>query len=269
MYWLLALLSVSAFAASDSTNAFEKSYPRDNTFCSLNKKRIEFIIRGGNKFTEPKERGFGEFLFYKNAGKKPKLLQLNLNGSDTFSFFKGPSSICSKSHGYKLNDSTFALLLKRENRPFSGLLTIQLFDTTTLAPKELIETQYAVEKALPTADGFVFKTIPENHNREFGKVVIEGQDFIYREDEFPLWINYSLKGFELSSEVTFTKFPWKKSFRDQEDFQQLSGWNPTDKKFTKTIVYVAINHKLKKKCLLLIESKQKLAGNESWRCQAI
>lgn len=260
---------MSAFAASDSTNAFEKSYPRDNTFCALNQKRVEFIIHGGNKYTEPKERGYGEFLFYRNPEKRPKLLNMNRSGSDTFSFFKGQSSACSKSYGFKLDETTLAVLFKRENRPFKDLLTIQQFDFKTLAPKEVIETNYPVEKIEAMPDGFRFKVIPENHSREFGKVSIEGQDYIYREDEFPIWMGYTLKGFETQSDVTFNKFPWKKHFRDQDDFLTASGWNPELKKFSKTIIYVAVNHKVKKKCLLLLENKQRPSGNESWRCQTM
>lgn len=269
MLWLFFFLSFSAMAASDSTNAFEKSYPRDNTYCALTGKRIEFIIRGGSKYTEPKERGFGELLFYRNQQKKPKLLDLNISGSDTFAFFKGKSTLCSKSHGYKLDDSTFAVLLRKENRPFNDLLVLQLFDVPTLTPKEVIATQYPVEKILPSTDGFMFQTVPETHNPDFGKVMIEGNQYIYQERDFPIWMSYSLKGFEVISEMTFSKFPWKKSFLDLNDFLTATGYNTLEKKFTKTITYLAVNHKLKKRCLLIIEKKQKLVGNESWRCHAI
>lgn len=269
MLWLFYFLSFSALAASDSTNVYEKAYPRDNTYCTVNSKRVEFIIRGSNKYTEPKERGYGEFLFYKNTLKKPKLLELNQTGSDTFGFFKGNKTICSKSHGYKLDDSTFALLLKKENRPFNDILTIQLFDTNSFSPKESISTQYPVEKIEKSTNGFVFKTVPENYSPEFGKVMIEGNEYIYQEKNFPIWIGYSLAGFEVLSELSFKRFPWKKLFKDQEDFLTTTGWNSVEKKFTKTISYLAVNHKLKKRCLLIIEKKQKLAGNETWRCQTI
>jgi hypothetical protein len=267
MTLLFFLLSFTAFAASDSMDAFEKSYPRDNTYCSYQKRRIEILIRGGQKFTEPKERGYGEMIFYREPGKKPKLLS-GLRG-DTFRLFSGNSPLCSKSHGYKVDDKTLAILFLRENRPFADKLVIQLIDLASLTPKEIIETNYLAERASKTADGFSFKTVPENHNPDFGKVLIESNEFIYREEGFPLWMNYSAKGFEVSLELTYRKFPWKKTFKDQEEFLAITGWNEVDKKFSRTVTYIAINHKLKKRCLLLIESKQKLVGNESWRCYNI
>jgi hypothetical protein len=261
--------SLSAFAASNSMNAFETAYPRDNTFCSLNNHRVEFLIRGGSKFIEPKDKGYGEYIFVKNKNKKPMLLQLNKLRGDTYRFFLGSSPLCSKSHGYKIDDSTLAILFLKENRPFRDKLVIQHFDFKSLTPKEVIETNYPVDKALKTSDGFAFKTSPENHRPEFGKVNIEGQSFIFQEKDFPLWVNYSSKGFEPSSVLSFQRFPWQKAFKDQEDFHQVTGWSEAEKMFTKTILYLAVNHTLKKECLLFITAKQKLAGNEAWRCYAI
>ena len=55
MISILFFLTLSAFAASDSKDAFDKSFPRDNTFCSYKGSRVELLIRGENKFTEPKK----------------------------------------------------------------------------------------------------------------------------------------------------------------------------------------------------------------------
>ncbi len=54
---MLLLLNLTSFASTDTKDAFDKSFPRDNTFCSYNDKRVEILIRGENKFTEPKEKG--------------------------------------------------------------------------------------------------------------------------------------------------------------------------------------------------------------------
>lgn len=269
MLSLLVLLTMSLHAATDSMDAFDKSYPRDNTFCSHKKERIELLIRGHNKFTESKDRGYGEFIFLRRAGKKPKLLELNSLRGDTYRFFLGTSPNCSKSHGYMIDAKTMAVLFQKENKPFNDKLVIQFFDSTTMTPTTFLETNYPVERAFKTQDGFVFKTIPETFSPDFGKVKIEGEDYLFQEKSFPVWVKYSAAGFENSLEKTFEKSPWKKLFKDPEDFIMTTGWNSTEKKFTKTIVYEAVNYKVKKKCLLVIEAKQKLAGTESWRCQAI
>lgn len=268
MTFILLFLSLSAFASSDSTDAFDKSYARDNTFCSYKNHRMEFLIRGGSKFTEPKERGYGELLFYR-TDKKAKLLEMNGFRSDTYRFFMGTSPLCSKSHGYQLADSTMAVLLLKENRPFKDKLVIQQVDLKTFTPGAFVETNYPTDKAFKTADGFTFRTVPENHNPEVGKVSLEGQEYIFQEKEFPYWINYSLKGFVVSPEMTFTKFPFKNYFKDIRDFQMLTGWNETEKKFSNSVMYIAVNHKIKKRCLLFIGKKQKLEGNEMWRCHTI
>jgi hypothetical protein len=267
-YFLIFFFSLSAMGASDSTNAFEKSYPRDNTFCSYKGKRVEFLIRGGNKFIDQGERGFGELLFYRFPLKKPQLLKLNASRGDTYSLFKGVAPLCSKSHAYQIDSNTMAVLLLKENKPFKETLAIQLVDLKTLLPKDFLITNFETDKATKTEDGFAFRTYGENYNPDFGKIKIEGETFIYQEKAFPSWMEYSSRGFELRSELTFEKFPWKNHFKDKADFFEVTSFSPVDKKFNKRIFYIAVNHKLKKECLLFIESKQKISGQEAWRCQA-
>jgi hypothetical protein len=269
MISILFFFTFSVFAASESTDAFDKSFPRDNTFCSYKGSRVELLIRSESKFTEPKERGYGELIFYRHPPKRPSILNFNVSKADTFKLFNGVSPLCSKSHGYQIDDETMAILLLKENRPFKDKLVLQLFDLKTLSPKESIETNYLTDRAKKTKTGFAFNTYRENHNPEMGKVLIQGQEFIFQEKDFPQWVEYSNKSFSILSDLTFETLPWKNLFQDQEDFMTVTGWNPVEKNFSKKIVYFAINHKLKKRCLLFIESKQKLTGSESWRCQTI
>lgn len=271
MYILLLLLSLAAVADSDSQFTFDKSFPRDNTFCHFKDQRIEILIRGSNKFTEPREVGYGEFLFFRNLPtRKPTLLTLNKSRGDTFKLFLGTSPFCSKSHGYLLDSRKLAILLLKENRPFIDKLVIQFFDIPSMRPAEYLETSYQADRAMKTENGFAVRVNSENYNRDMGTVKIEGEKFIYQEEQFPQWINYTTKsGFEILSSMTYEKFPWKDAFRDESDFLAMSGWDPETKNFQRKIIYVAVNHKLKKKCLLLIEAKQKPAGGEAWRCQAM
>lgn len=269
MISILFFLTLSAFAASDSKDAFDKSFPRDNTFCSYKGKRVELLIRGESKFTEPKERGYGELIFYRHPPKRPHVMKFSQFKADTFKLFNGVSPLCSKSHGYQTDEESMAILLLKENRPFKDKLVIQLFDLKSMTPKELIETNYPTDRAKKTKTGFAFSSFQENHNPEMGKVSIEGQEFIFQEKDFPQWIEFAGRSFGLLPDLTFERLPWKKHFKDQDDFYSVTGWNPAEKKFTKNIVYFAVNHKLKKSCVLFIAGKQKLVGNESWRCQTI
>jgi hypothetical protein len=265
MHLIFLLLSLGVFAATDSKNAFDKSYPRDNTFCSINGKRIEFLIRGGSKFTEPRERGYGELIFYRLPSKKPRLLRSHPSG-DTYRLFSGKNSLCSKSFAYELDKSTYAVLLLKENHPYKDKLVIQLIDTATLLPKDFIETDYPTDKAKAYKNGFSFRKLSETNNQDFGKVNIAGENFIFQERVFPLWISYSKAGFKVTEDLTFEEFPWKVHFKDQKDFLEATKWNESDKAFENKILYLAVNHKLKKECLLISNAKQKLVGNEAWRC---
>lgn len=215
--------------------------------------------------------GYGELLFFRNLPvRKPTLLSLSKSRGDTFKLFLGTSPYCSKSHGYLLESKKLAILLLKENRPFIDKLVIQFFDVTTMKPAEYLETSYQADRAMKTEDGFAVRVNSDNYNRDMGTVKIEGEKFIYQEEQFPQWISYSIKsGFEVMSTLTYEKFPWKDAFRDENDFLAMTSWDPETKKFGKKIIYVAVNHKLKKKCLLLIEAKQKPVGGEAWRCQAI
>ena len=263
------LVSLFAFGATQTQNVFDQSYPRDNTFCSHQDQRIEIQIRGSAKFIEPKEKGYGEFIFYKGQDKKPKLLPLTNFNSDTFRLFLGTSPLCTKSHGYSLSADVAAVLLLKENRPFKDKLVIQLFDQKTFRPKEFVDTNFNVDKAAKTPTGFAFRTNNENHDLAAGKVMIDGAEFIFNEKDFPRWMGYSLKGFECLGEMTFEKFSWKGHFKDLKDFYKATGWDEKSKTFTRQIIYIAVNHKLKKTCLFITDKKTKLQGIEPWRCQTM
>jgi hypothetical protein len=270
MLALFVFSIVSAFAGTDSVLVFDKSYPRDNSICTVNGERIELMIRGGHKYTEPREADYGEYLFIKHLPeKKAELLPINDSKEDTYRLFMGSSPLCGKSHGYSLTNSTFALLLLKENRPFADKLVIQLFDSKTLKAKEHIETQYPADKAMKTSDGFAFRTLQEIHSPDFGKVIIENETFLYHEKNFPQWLTYGPKGFEISPELTYLDLPWRNTFKDQEEFLVRSGWDPKKREFKNLSVFLAVNHKTKKECLLFIEKKMPLAGTETWKCYDI
>ena len=265
MHLFFIFLSLGVLASTNSKDAFDKSYPRDNTFCALEGKRIEFLIRGGNKFTEPKEKGYGELIFYRQPSKKPRLLNSH-NSGDTYRLFPGKNSLCSKSYAYKIDSSTYAVLFLKENHPFKDKLIIQLVDAKTLVPTELIETEYPTDESKIYKDGFAFRKLTETNSQDFGKVSIEGESFIFHEKVFPLWFLYTKKGFNLTEQLTYEEFPWKSHFKDQKDFLENAKWNTKDKTFENKTIYLAVNHKLKKECVLLAPAKQKLTGTEAWRC---
>lgn len=267
---LLTMLfaSFSIFAATVSLDTFEKTYPRDNTFCNHKGKRVELMIRGYNKFTEPKERGFGEYFFYRGK-EKAKLMDLNELRSDSYKLFAGENTLCSKTHAYLIDSNMIAVLLLKENRPFKEKLVIQFLDANTLTPKHYLETEFVTDKADKHGDGFSIRTWAETLEKDMGKVKIGADEYIYQEREFPKWVGYSIRGFETLPKNTFENFPWKRFFTDEADFLATTGWKTTEKKFSKDLLFVAVNHKIHKRCILVADVKQKLTGQEAWRCQDI
>lgn len=269
MNLFIILLTLPLYAKINSKLLLEKSFPRDNTYCSVNGKKIELLIRGEAKFTELKDNGYGELIFYKSHKKKPKLLINDHFRSETYKLFHGNNVICSKSHAFYLDENTLTLLLLKEDRPFKDKLALQLFDKETLTPKAFIQTEFTADKAKKIENGFAFRTYKEAYKRDAGKIEIKEETYIYHQKEFPTWMNYTSKGVKISFDLTYESFPWKNYFKDPEDFKVSTGWNPIENKFTHEVIYFAINHSSQKSCLLILEKIQKLEGKEAWRCQTI
>jgi hypothetical protein len=258
-----------ALARTESFNSFEKTYARDNTYCVIRGDRLEVMIRGESKFTEPDEAGYGEFLFYRKEYETPKLLPLNQNRSDSFHFFKVKGTVCSKSHAVMIDKDTLALLLLKENKPFKDKLVIQHFDTKKFAPKKIIETDYPTSKVIVKKEGFSFKTHPEIHEASLGKVKIKDKEYVYHEKKFPQWIEYSKDGLNVSRDLTYRKLPWRSYFKDQKDFEALAGWNKKKKIYVNTSVFLAVSYGEKSKCVLFTPGSLVPTGKEAWVCQAM
>src|SRR5690606_10323692 len=138
------VLISSVYAADrfEVQNLIARTFTHDNTFCNLNGRRVEFELRGLNKFTEPKEKFYGEFAFFKPKNLL-KQLPLNKDSLHTYRFFPGANSLCSKSLGFKIGPATSSILFLRENRPYKGKLVIQNYDHNKHEPLETIETEYS------------------------------------------------------------------------------------------------------------------------------
>ncbi len=249
---------LGAGAAAD--DPFEKTFPRANAVCYVNKQRLEVYIRGESLETEPSENGTGKYLFYRKGDLLPEALATN--GFDTFSFFPGKSGLCSKTPGFLLEKDLFVLLLRKE-----GNIVIQPFALPEFKPGPLIATEHGSEKAYQKGAGVVFLTHIQSRDRIIGKVTIAGASYTYQDRDFPLWIQYSKRGFETLTTHTFRNFPWRRFFKDEKEFLAAAGWDPGTKKFTRAYVYLAVNPSAAKKCLLLVKEKEAIDGKEPWRCQ--
>lgn len=266
MYIFLLLLISQVYGESvDVRSLKEKTYTRDNSYCRMGKERVEIQIRSDAHHTEPNEKNYGEYiLFYKKT--RPSLLPLNLDKLNNYRFFPGRETACSKSLGYMLDKDKLAILFLKENRPFMDKLSLQLFDATAIAPGAVVDTEYMTDKTELVPGGFIFRTYAERQGLEMGSVKIQDIEYFFQDRDFPYWVKYTNAGFETEVTESFKHSPWKKHFKDEQDYLTASGWDASSKKFKNAVLYVAVNHQHKKECILLMPSKTKISGTELWRC---
>ena len=261
------LFATLAFAESpDVRSLSEKTFTRDNTFCMIGGDRRELQLRSHSQRSEMGEKKYGDHAFY-YLQEKPTLLPLNVDKLNSYRFFPGVSKVCSKTIGYQLDEKSIAVLFLKENRPFMDKLSLQLFNARTAMPELAVDSGFTSDKTEPVPGGFLFRTYADRQGLEMGSVKIQDSDYFFQDRDFPIWKKYTRQGFEVVPSVSFEKFQWKTHFKDQTDFLTVAGWNEAEKKFTSTVLYLAVNHQLKKQCILLTLTKTKLTGQEQWRCR--
>ena len=270
MYIIFFLVS-SVFASGWETRSLKEStYSRDNTFCQMGNKRIQIEIRSAAPQTESVEKKYGDTLFYyreDDQKSEPKLLPLNQEKLNTYRFFEGKSTLCSKSQGFAVGPDKLAVLFLKENRPFKDKLALQLFNTKSQEPENAVDTEFMVDKTLITTDGFLFRTHADRLGLESGKTKIQDIDYTFQDRDFSFWMKYSTSGFAVMPSESFQQFQWKDYFQSEAEFLEFSGWNEKEKMFKNSVLYVAVNYKLKKECILLVPEKIKISGLEAgWRC---
>ena len=266
MFIFLFFISLSFAEGRDIRSLAETTYTRDNTYCQIGYKKIQIQIRSDASHTEPKEKKYGEYIFiYPND--KPQLLPLNQDKLNSYRLFEGTNSLCTKSFGYRIDTNKIAILFLKENRPFMDKLSFQIVNTKTFEVENVIDTEYMTDKTELSTEGFTFRTFVERQALEMGVIKIKDIDHNFQDLDFPIWMKYSLNGFEVSPQDSFQNFQWKSYFKDEKDFYECSGWNAKEKKFKNSILYFAVNHELKKECILLSPDKIPVIGSESgWRC---
>lgn len=264
---LLLLLTTFAFGESFEIRALrEKTFTRDNTYCQMDKKRVEIQIRSDSSNTENKKDRYGEYIFFYPL-TEGELLSVNEDKLHNYRFFSGENTLCSKSRGYLIDKDRLAVLFLKENRPFRDKLSFQVFDIKNARPMNVIDTDFTVDSAELFPDGFLFRTYAERVEQDMGHITINNSKFFFQDRDFSIWMKYTgAKGFEISPAESFQKFSWIKHFKDEKDFLAASGWDPVEKKFKNSVLYVAVNHKENKECVLLSPIKIKMTGNENWRC---
>lgn len=260
---LILLMTFNLQAAPEVLPKIETTFPRDNTFCSRGKVRIEYLIRGSSKYTQDKKK-YGEYLFFLNSHKEEKYITPPEAGY--FKLLSGKSTLCTKGHAYQIGRDKFALLLQRDNRPFKDRLLIQFLDENTLEPTNSIQTNYPVDKATGISRGFAFRTYDIHPLKELVQVTYENEKYLYQEKDFFYWVNYTDKGFKINPKKTFKDFIYRDFFQNKKEFLKATAWDEKENVFKKKFLFHGVSHRLKKDCILFTESQENLP-NEDWVCQ--
>lgn len=265
MTTLFALIFSLAALATDK-DTFEKTYSRDNTFCQVGQKKIEIMVRGNLSHIETADLLWGEHVFFRiGNGAATKVPVTSESG--LYRFFQGNPSSCTKVVGTML-DGKFAVLFQKDNRPHKNQLVIQYFDPKDFRPLETLHTPFLADKAMVKNNAFLLRTHSQNRSDiEMGKVTIKEKKYLFQDHRFPVWVTFDKSGFSSDVVATFEDFTYKSFFKSIDEFKLHSGWQENEKSFTNTKLYVAINHEVKSKCILLLKEKRALTGDENWLCQ--
>jgi hypothetical protein len=263
----IIFLSLAISAGAEVRNLYEKTYPRDNTFCLLSGRKVEVQLRGVNKLIDPGEEKIGQVAFFKNKARQYFPLELGNASSGSFRFFrKSGASLCSKSAGFRLDADHLAILFEKENHPFRGQLVVQTFNIKNMEATELRETGVSASQAEPIAPyGFAFNSIPERPQVQSGDISIAGSTYHFQDRELVLWYKFGPNPTLLPT-LVYDKFPWKHLLKDQQEFLNSTGWDAKEDKFKSPKFYIAVNHNEKKECLLFSSETTRPNGSEAWLC---
>lgn len=242
------LLLASLFARAESS-LFEKTYPRDNTFCRAGQKSIEVKIKSHEQYAEYQDNVYGDKLFLL-TGDKVKDVDLDDEGIGRYRFLRGENSVCSKALSLSLGNGEVAIFLSKENRPHEDTLTILYYNFRT-NDYEVISTDHRVNNAYIVDGKLVFKLKADSCLQKTGHTLIDGKRFVYSQKDFEPWISFDGKHFAVDKNLTFGKFDGRDYYLNYDEFVLHKGKSK--------IVRYAINSNLKTRCISFSE-------NDNWKC---
>ncbi len=263
---ILLTILLSTITLASVEDAFEKTYPRDNAFCQMGAEKIEIMVRGNQSHIEPGDKLWGEHVFSRIGTGPVEKLPVNAE-SGLYRLFRGEPSSCAKVVGTTQNGK-FAVLFQKNNRPHKNQVHVQYFDLLNFKPLGAVNTTLLGDKARVKGDSFLIRThLLNSRDTDMGKVTINRKDYLYQHHRFPIWVLHFNEGTSADVTATFEDFEYKSYFKSIDEFKAKSGWLESDKSFTNTTLYVAINHQEKLKCILFLKNKMTFTGEESWICQ--
>lgn len=260
LLFLLLFFSMSpAFSGDFETRALiDKSYARDNSYCTIGKVKVELEIRGLDQYTSPRDAGYGEHIFIVKNGKRT-LLPLNKNLIGRYRLLKGKQNNCTKSLMIQFNSRTIFFFLK-DSRPLLDTLSAVVYSADT-NKAEVVETNFGVHKAMVEKNQLKFSSAPSIDPLGGGTVKIFNKEFIYVKKRLIPWYLYDGKSFVVDPETTFNDFEFKAFFKDFSDFANSFVWDKSEKHFKIQEFRHAVRHSTKERCLSIGST------STNWKCK--
>jgi len=245
----------------------DKTYVHDNSYCHLNQKRIEIEIRSFDKYTEMNDSEYGEYTFIMHSGKQI-LLPLNQNNLGKYRLFKGKSAHCTKSLAISMDKDVLALFFLKDNRPLGDTLSIVLYNVNNQETK-LIETSHRPLHGFEADNKIKFQLRPILRTPLFGKLVLNGKNYIYQEKYIKPWMTFNGQEFEVDTELSFERAEIKGHFSNRIDFERHFAWNHNQRAYQLDKYLYAVNHELKEECLAFPFEAKKDLTQHKWECKSM
>lgn len=256
--------------------SLEKSVPFQETICQLGTAKASFLLRFDKKI-DPAENDYsGAPMVFLRSNKTHIIEPLTKPYPGDFSFIPAQEkSTCNDTQGFELNNSTMAILYSKDNRPFQDLHQVVVWDTK--ADKILDKRELgAVVKYFKIKDGFAFsKLIPRSDVDQIQMTSPSGRKMNATDKDLNALQAVTLNGdrlkIEFDPKLSYEQSPWKKFFKNQNDYLQSTGWDSKKKTFKNVVVYEAtyFNRKesdISESCIALTDKRGGEINRSGWKC---
>lgn len=256
-FFLLFLpLHLFASSLSELRDLYDNTFSRDNSYCTYNNTKFELQIRSIDRYTQPNDRDYGEFLFIGSKGIKYNLTDFNEN-IGRFRFIYSKERSCSKTLAIPINEEVITLFYAQDSRPYPDTLILVDFNTKKLSAK-VTYTKLPIKDYYQVGDKLYFSSYLPKTN--MSTIDFNGTQYTLLQSVLPVWKIYYQKQITNDVTQTYNQFEWNVFFKNIEEFKKSFQWNQQLQRFEKDTFEVMFNYQIRKRCLRV---------QDEWRCRSV
>ena len=276
MFYFLISSVVFTFTVHVHAMSLEKSIAFKETSCQVGTAKASLLLRFHKKMN-PEENDFsGAPMLFLKSKKTFTIEPLAKPYPNDFSFVPvKESSSCTDTQGFELNENSIAILYTLDNRPFQDLHQVVVWDAKL---EKILEKRElgAVVEYFKIKNGFAFsKMIPRSDGEEIAMVSSSGRKMTATDKDLNAFQTVTLNGNKLKVEfdpsLSYERSPWKKFFKNQNEFLKAAGWNSKKKTFQNIIVYEATSLNQQEgneseSCIAFADKRGGKFAPSAWKC---